>query len=190
MRWNSTYIMLERVAEFEKVFSCLQLYDSSYPYALSVNEWKNIKLVIECLNIYIIHVSLKQWSVHDESFISLMASRMLLKFDKYWRKTNTLLAIATILDPQFKMFMVRYFFEKIYGDQAEEKIEEVKIGLQRFYDTYVTRRSDHSFESRSLNISSMASISKRRVGSSSRNTLTSMHMEFGQYLQQSSLLSS
>ncbi|MQL89083.1 hypothetical protein Taro_021660 [Colocasia esculenta] len=158
-RWNSTYLMLERAAEFEKVFSCLQLYDSSYPYAHSVcndsTSWSPAKDPRRLHrhpwirrpervaarpsgvpgggpgDICIILVSLKQWSVHDESFISLMASPMLLKFDKYWRKTNTLLAIATILDPRFKMFMVRYFFENIYGDEAEEKIEEVKVGLQQ-----------------------------------------------------------
>ncbi|MQM07582.1 hypothetical protein Taro_040426, partial [Colocasia esculenta] len=145
-RWNSTYIMLERAAGFEKVFSCFQGPSFQHP-------------IFFFWDIYIIHISLKQWCIHEESFISLMASRMLLKFDKYWSKTNILLTIATILNPQFKMFMVRYFFEKIYDDEAAENVEEVKIGLQHLYDTYVTRKSDNSFDS--ITLSASSSIAKK-----------------------------
>ncbi|MQM19756.1 hypothetical protein Taro_052767 [Colocasia esculenta] len=45
----------KKVARFEvglKKSLILDLYDPSYPYVPSVNEWKNIKLVIECLSIF------------------------------------------------------------------------------------------------------------------------------------------
>ena len=42
-----------------------------------------------------------------------MAAAMLDKFDKYWEVRNNLMAIATILDPRFKMRYISYSFEQL-----------------------------------------------------------------------------
>uniref|UniRef100_A0A1D1Z080 Putative AC transposase n=1 Tax=Anthurium amnicola TaxID=1678845 RepID=A0A1D1Z080_9ARAE len=50
--WNSTYLMLDTAIEFEKVFSCLHLFDLSYIHTPSSEDWEKIKLLIECLNVF------------------------------------------------------------------------------------------------------------------------------------------
>jgi hypothetical protein len=40
---------------------------------------------------------------------------MISKFKKYWFEFSEMLAIAVILDPHYKLYLVNYYYMKIYG---------------------------------------------------------------------------
>ena len=41
-----------------------------------------------------------------------MAFKIKLKFDKYWGECKFVMAIATVLDPQFKMTLINFSFQR------------------------------------------------------------------------------
>jgi hypothetical protein len=55
-----------------------------------------------------------------------MAFRMLEKFDSYWNVIHEIMAVATILDPRYKIELLQYYFPIIYGDQADDEIQRVR----------------------------------------------------------------
>ena len=44
---------------------------------------------------------LAEWSNDEDSTICEMATTMSLKFEKYWKKSNVALAVASFLDPRY-----------------------------------------------------------------------------------------
>lgn len=67
----------------------------------------------------IIKQALAKWELSDIDIVRLMAKKMTEKFDKYWKRTCRLLAIATILVPRNKMDCVEFYFIKFYEDDAD-----------------------------------------------------------------------
>ena len=53
-----------------------------------------------------------------------MATNMIEKFNKYWGKIHNLLAVATMLDPRFKMKLVEFYFPKTFGN--EDSMYEIR----------------------------------------------------------------
>ena len=68
--------------------------------------------------------------------MSEMASCMFLKFNKYWSEFNTLLCIACILDPRYKMNFVKFCYKKLYGNDYNERVEKVEAKLKGLYEEY------------------------------------------------------
>ncbi|CAN6561155.1 unnamed protein product [Malus baccata var. baccata] len=64
------------------------------------------------------------------------ALKMKAKFVKYSSKCNLALAVAAILDPQFKLKLVEYYYSQIYGSTALDRIKEVSDGLKELFDAY------------------------------------------------------
>ena len=58
------------------------------------------------------------------------------KFDKYWGECHLVMAIASVLDPRFKMKLVEFSFPTIYSN-VEKNIEEVKKALYEIYEEYL-----------------------------------------------------
>ncbi|XP_028093755.1 zinc finger BED domain-containing protein DAYSLEEPER-like [Camellia sinensis] len=54
-----------------------------------------------------------------------MASKMLGKFDKYWVIIHGLIGVAVVLDPRYKLSVLEFYFDKLYGDTAEEEIAKI-----------------------------------------------------------------
>ncbi|KAK3212410.1 hypothetical protein Dsin_017116 [Dipteronia sinensis] len=54
-----------------------------------------------------------------------MASNMISKFDQYWKDVHGVMAMASLLDPRFKLKLLEYFYPLIYGD--DRALEEVAI---------------------------------------------------------------
>ncbi|XP_031273550.1 zinc finger BED domain-containing protein DAYSLEEPER-like [Pistacia vera] len=66
-----------------------------------------------------------------------MACKMKKKFDTYWEKCGLVLAIAIILDPQFKLDIVRRWFQEIFGqDYADEQCARINYTLKQLYKEY------------------------------------------------------
>jgi hypothetical protein len=77
-------------------------------------------------------------AVDMNEYIRLMAAKMSNIFDKYWGKSNMLMALAVVLDPRYKMKLIRFCFPIIYPfDTTGERIKGVLNVLKELYEVYV-----------------------------------------------------
>ena len=75
---------------------------------------------------------IKKWSSCGIPIIEQMSTKMIEKFDKYWKDIQGPMGIATILDPRFKTDYLLGFFECLFGQSCEDcgqKVEDVKASL-------------------------------------------------------------
>lgn len=158
-RWNSTYQMIVASLELRPAIDRLKELDHEYKYLPSELEWENGKKVCDCLkifsditkkhsgvkyptaNLYFIDViqirsSIKKWLQSSDDWISLMASKMQLKFDKYWEECNKLLTVAVILDPRYKMVIVSYAYKGMYDLNADFYIDGIREFLVQLFNEY------------------------------------------------------
>ncbi|WOL20701.1 zinc finger BED domain-containing protein RICESLEEPER 2-like [Canna indica] len=70
-----------------------------------------------------------------------MAIPMKEKFDKYWGECNMIMALASILDPRCKLYVINYCFSLIYKPDyvASENVDKVMNYLQLMYDEYADK---------------------------------------------------
>ncbi|GAV71735.1 DUF4413 domain-containing protein [Cephalotus follicularis] len=50
-----------------------------------------------------------------------MANKILVKFEKYWDAIHGIMEVACVLDPRYKMCLIEYFYEQIYGSERYER---------------------------------------------------------------------
>ena len=81
---------------------------------------------------------LDKWSISGNSTISEMTTAMSEKFEKYWKKSNTSLAVACFLDPRYKKKLVEFFMKKFYGDYYLVKVEEFVSVIKKLYRFYTS----------------------------------------------------
>ncbi|XP_062170507.1 zinc finger BED domain-containing protein RICESLEEPER 1-like [Alnus glutinosa] len=62
-----------------------------------------------------------------------MASQTISKFEKYWSEFSLVLAIAVVLDPRYKLHLVKYYYTKIYGAESQEYENVTKTLTKPFY---------------------------------------------------------
>ncbi|XP_061369850.1 zinc finger BED domain-containing protein RICESLEEPER 1-like isoform X1 [Gastrolobium bilobum] len=159
LRWDSTYSMLEVALEFRDVFILLQENDDAYTTSLSDVEWERVtavtsylKLFVEVTNVFTrgkyptaniyfpelcdVKLHLIEWCKNSDEHISSLALRMRSKFDEYWEKCSLGLAVATMLDPRFKMKLVEYYYPQIYGSTSGGRIDEVLEGVKALYNEH------------------------------------------------------
>lgn len=215
--WTSTYVMLETACEFQSAFTWLASNDDEY-LPLSPKDWGDVKAVTECLDVFYqsilkfstiriptanlyfndicgIHLLLKTSCLSQFPIIISMAKGMLGKFEERWGTTRMVMAIASILDPRYKMKSVEYFFQKIYGDtfDAKDKIENIRKTLVTLYNEYALQSthasSNQTFLCYAGDNSSCAS-NECSVGADSKNstriTLSDARRGLDQYLQEAS----
>ncbi|XP_025611659.2 zinc finger BED domain-containing protein RICESLEEPER 3-like [Arachis hypogaea] len=69
-----------------------------------------------------------------------MAEKMKSKYDKYWgniKNTNMMIFIAVVLDPRYKLQLIKWSFEKLYEkEDAEFLTSKVKDTLFKVFDSY------------------------------------------------------
>ncbi|CAN1148261.1 Putative AC transposase [Linum perenne] len=153
-RWNSTYLMLSTALIYRDEFFRLKLRDPSYTSMPSDEEWDLAHDI--CLKFEIFHdvtkvfsgtiyptsnllfpsicevkVALRGWIMTSGEVIKKMAEKMLKKFDRYWEVIEGPMAIAIVLDPRYKLRMVEWTFEQIYGEGARRQLDRIKY---LFYD--------------------------------------------------------
>jgi hypothetical protein len=72
--------------------------------------------------------------VDRNEYIRSMASKVTLKFDKYWGECNLLMSIAAVLDPRYKMKLINFCFPFIYPEpESSMHIENVLSILHELY---------------------------------------------------------
>jgi hypothetical protein len=52
----------------------------------------------------------------DDVTIKIMAFAMSKRFEKYWKKSNSALVVASFLDPRYKKKLIGLYMRKFYGD--------------------------------------------------------------------------
>nr|DAD43719.1 TPA_asm: hypothetical protein HUJ06_001949 [Nelumbo nucifera] len=100
-----------------------------------------------------IRESVKYWLDSEHEYVHSMANRMKQKYDKYWDECSLVLDIAVVLDPRFKMEIVTYYYNLIYGETTERHVTRVREAMNDLYSKYV----GFDIEDRSLVCSSIAS---------------------------------
>lgn len=83
---------------------------------------------------------LKEKSHNPDEVIKEMASRMSKKFDKYWSIYSVRFSFGAILDPRFKLQLLRYCYSKVDASSAQEKVETMKKKLHKLYDHYANNQ--------------------------------------------------
>jgi 3-deoxy-D-arabino-heptulosonate 7-phosphate (DAHP) synthase len=64
-------------------------------------------------------------SSHKNECIRSMAHKMKIKSDKYWDKCNLLMSVTAILDPRYKMLLIKFCFPIIY--EGEELMQILSL---------------------------------------------------------------
>ena len=72
----------------------------------------------------------------EDEVIKDMATRMKLKFDKYWRKYFVTLALGCILDPRSKLNFLSFCYKRLYPYDYQEKVNRVKGALYKPFVEY------------------------------------------------------
>ncbi|XP_072087004.1 zinc finger BED domain-containing protein RICESLEEPER 2-like [Arachis hypogaea] len=162
-RWNSTFFMLEVAIMYRDVFERLSLRESQYKSLPSEKDWDMADEIFQRLRIFfdvtelfsgttyptsnlyfpkvcVIKLALMEWKHCENEIIEMMATSMITKFEKYWGVINTVMAIGTLLDPRYKMYLLNFFFRKIYGEtEACVVIGQVKRVVQDLVLEYATK---------------------------------------------------
>jgi hypothetical protein len=160
-RWNSTYLMLESAIHYKHDFAYLEMIDQNYKFCPNALEWEkviDISSFLDCFycatcafsstkyptaNLYfivvaLIYVNLKHEFVSEDVDKRSMANQMISKFEKYWSEFSVMLAITVVLDPRYKLRLVKYYYTKIYGaefmeyDNDQRKLTKLFIKYSAF----------------------------------------------------------
>jgi hypothetical protein len=150
--------MLESAIHYKRDFTYLEMTDQNYKFCPSTFEWENvidISSFLYCFycatcaffgtkypttNLYfpviaLIYVNLKQELVSEDVDKRLLANQMISNFEKYWSKFNVVLAITVVLNPRYKLRLVKYYYTKIYGVESME-YDNVQRKLTKLFIEY------------------------------------------------------
>lgn len=159
-RWNSTYMMLKDAHYFREAFQRMHFINPTrfinFP---SDQQWSEIEFFCKCLkNFYTvtevlsgtlyptsnlffqnfcdIKLKIEAWLQNSNPIIVEMATSMKEKFDKYWYQSNTILAIASFLDPRYKMILIEFFYSRIYDNEGTNEIGKLLKVLRDLHSEY------------------------------------------------------
>ena len=160
-RWNSTYNMLSAAIPYKDVFARLKQRESQYNSLPTDNHWDFAVIVCKKLVVFKeitevlsgskyptanqffpevckLRLSMMEWLDDSDSMIVSMAEKMWNKFAKYWDDIHLLLAVATVLDPRFKLALVEFYAAKfgspntdLVGERVKSVVSELVLEYQR-----------------------------------------------------------
>nr|XP_023879509.1 zinc finger BED domain-containing protein RICESLEEPER 1-like [Quercus suber] len=81
-------------------------------------------------------IALNEWSLSSNEMISMMIESMLAKFNSYWANVNVVMAIAAILDPRYKIKLLKFYYPNIFSDNSDLEIEKIKNFFYDLLDEY------------------------------------------------------
>ncbi|XP_035837693.1 zinc finger BED domain-containing protein RICESLEEPER 2-like [Helianthus annuus] len=159
--WNATYAMLSTAFEFKKVFVNYAERESTCKTLPSEEDWQKVEDVCHFLGLfneatkvisgseyptsnlflqelYEIKEAMDDLFLDEGDWMKDMVAEMNLKFNKYWGECNLLIPIGAVLDPRFKMKLIKFSFKAIYdAEKAEEEIKLVEETLNELFKEYV-----------------------------------------------------
>ncbi|XP_059641535.1 zinc finger BED domain-containing protein DAYSLEEPER-like [Cornus florida] len=159
-KWDTTYHMLVAASELKEVFYCLDTSDPNYKETISMDEWKQVETICTYLKllfdaadiltattyptantffheVWKIQLELTHAAMSQDPLISNLITPLQEKFDKYWKDSSLVLAIAVVMDPRFKMKLVEFSFSRIYGEDAETWIKIIDEGVHELFLEYI-----------------------------------------------------
>lgn len=190
-RWNSTYLMLDTAIPYRNVFSRLKLKETQYKCCPSDDDWIVAEDICERLAIFYkttllfsgtnyptanlffsevcnMKLILDDWYLCGNEVVENMANKMIEKYEKYWNESHGFLAVAVVLDPRFKLSLIKYYYIKLFGQRGPEMVERVKSScydLLTLYEGKMKKKKNDS-ESTLASKSSSISLSSRGVSHS------------------------
>ncbi|GJS13222.1 zinc finger BED domain-containing protein DAYSLEEPER-like protein [Tanacetum coccineum] len=158
-KWNTTYEMLLAASELKEEFSRLDTLYPDYFKSPSGEDWKFVdnlctylKLIFDTANLltsssvptannffheaWKLQLELTRASTSEDKIVTTITKPMIAGFDKYWKSSCLVLAIAVVMDPRFKMKLVEFSFAKIFGDEAASYINIVDEGIHQLFLDY------------------------------------------------------
>ncbi|KAL5573655.1 hypothetical protein UlMin_023252 [Ulmus minor] len=167
-RWNSTYLMLDSALFYRCVFQHLALVDSNYKKCPSSEEWERVEKVHKFLKVFYeatltfsgtkyptsslyfpvviyCYQILKDALDGEDDYMSSMATKMWVKFQKYWAAFSDTLAIACIFDPRYKLEFIDFVYNKIYGLESLE-LFTLHEKINDLYSEYATKIGGTEFD--------------------------------------------
>ncbi|XP_065631430.1 zinc finger BED domain-containing protein RICESLEEPER 2-like [Quercus suber] len=158
-RWNSTYLMLSTALIYKDVFPRLLCCEPQYQSAPTNRDWEVAQIVCEKLgyfhkvtellsstayptanhyfpSVFWLKLELNQWLSSEDELVKKMAAKMLAKFDKYWSDVHDIMSLAIVLDPRYKLMLLTFYFNKMYGSNANDEIDKVKNLLFESFADY------------------------------------------------------
>ncbi|KAK3189280.1 hypothetical protein Dsin_028841 [Dipteronia sinensis] len=143
-----------------------------------------------------IRLLMSKWLTSRYDEIKLITSNAIAKFEQYWNVINGMISVATVLDPRFKMKVLKFFFPQIYGDNSSfemEKVCEICYGLVKEYQLNSKTGKEPCDHIDSSCSPSLMSISKDKVDdhlpnsdlfASSTTTAENVKSELDKYLEE------
>jgi len=130
---------------------------------------------------------IKQWSACGIPIIEEMSTKMIEKFDKYWKDIQGPMGIATVLDPRFKTEYLLGFFECLFGHNTSEdywqKVEDVKNSLCDLMKEYQLEDDEDNTESSVPLLANLGFLSTISAHVASRRPMTArFRNELDKYL--------
>ncbi|XP_039019937.1 zinc finger BED domain-containing protein RICESLEEPER 1-like [Hibiscus syriacus] len=197
-RWNSTYDMLMVALNYKEVFVVLSGRESLFKNLPLNEDWEKVEKICELLEVFNditlvfsaskyptannyfpcicgLRIAMSNWLSSPCDYIRKMVLVMLEKYNKYWADVNGLMGVATILDPRFKLKLIRFYFEKNYDSfTVQAEIDRIEGLLHEFVDEYEYRNGKNQ-----------ASKSKTKsVGFFSTKGKGTMLNEFAEFVEQ------
>lgn len=152
--------MLDNALFYKKALLQMAKTDANFVHCPSSQEWSKIEKICKFLqvfhevtlafsgskyptanlyfpNVLKIRLLLKEDVVSNDDFIKIMATRMNLKFDKYWSEFSTIMGIVVIFDPHYKFQVIDWPFKRVYGKTSDLEIDLFKKKLFSLFDEYV-----------------------------------------------------
>ena len=90
-------------------------------------------------------LELNQWLSSEDELVKKMVANILAKFDKYWSDVHDIMSLAIVLDPRYKLVLLTFYFNKMYGNKANEEIDKVKNLLFELFVEYDKENIDGEF---------------------------------------------
>ncbi|KAK2642511.1 hypothetical protein Ddye_024274 [Dipteronia dyeriana] len=141
--WNSTYLMLTIASKYKTVFSCLSARERQYRSVPQEKDWElasklddNLRKFYEVtemfsgtkypttnlffLEVCEIRLSLSDWLTSKTEVIRKMAKNMIQKHEHYWGVLHGVMVVATILDPRYKLKLIGFYFDSLFGKSDSE----------------------------------------------------------------------
>jgi Domain of unknown function (DUF4413) len=66
-----------------------------------------------------------------------MTQAMFEKFEKYWGDVSFLMTVSSMMDPRFKLSLIKFCFKRLYSsNEVENNIEDVKRKVEILFQKY------------------------------------------------------
>ncbi|KAJ1690975.1 hypothetical protein LUZ63_015130 [Rhynchospora breviuscula] len=194
-RWNFTYLMLDLALQLNEAINRYALSDSSFSCCPTDVDWENVEAMVchlkvfydvtnklsgtkyPTLNLFFpeyseVYLTIIKMSTSAYPFIVDMSKQIFKKWEKYWKTSNVLLAVACFLDPRCKLHVVEYYLKEVHPEECPRFMANLKACMNQLFkeysDTYSNRNQSQTNTStanlRSTSSSSSSAITDTRAG--------------------------